>query len=412
MGAVGVAAASVPLGHWLTQAQRAPRRGPFGTLRPDPDGVLDLLEGFRYRVLTRAGERMSDGNRVPRRPDGMACFEGPGSTLILMRNHELPGGLRARLSAAGPAPREAYDPDALGGVTRVVLDASTLAVRSSNLVLAGTVMNCAGGPSPWGWLSCEESVDPGHGWVFLCDPQADRVREPVRIESYGRFRHEAAAIDPATNVAYLTEDRPGSCLYRFVPHDRERPFEGRLQAMRVRGREANTSRLPAGARVEIDWVDVHDAASPNDDLRLRARRDGAALIARGEGLCFAEGAVHACATAGGPIEAGQILRIRDGRDGGTLEVVACSTDRDVLDMPDNVTVSPAGTLFFTEDGMGDNYVRAIGADGLVFDLARNALSSSEMCGVCFSPDGGTLFVNIQEDGLTLAISGPFDRLRA
>ncbi|HEX4352916.1 MAG TPA: alkaline phosphatase PhoX, partial [Polyangiales bacterium] len=48
-------------------------------------------------------------------------------------------------------------------------------------------------------------------------------------------------------------------------------------------------------------------------------------------------------------------------------------------------------------------------NGEIVDFARNATSLSEFTGPCFSPDGGTMFVNIQHDGLTLAIRGPFDR---
>ena len=36
----------------------------------------------------------------------------------------------------------------------------------------------------------------------------------------------------------------------------------------------------------------------------------------------------------------------------------------------------------------------------------------EFCGACFSPDGTTLFVNIQRPGLTLAITGPWGNLRS
>ena len=37
------------------------------------------------------------------------------------------------------------------------------------------------------------------------------------------------------------------------------------------------------------------------------------------------------------------------------------------------------------------------------------MNQSELAGVCFSPDGSTLFVNIQHDpGLTLAITGPWN----
>ena len=42
-----------------------------GELVRDPKGVLDLPEGFGYRVLQRTGDAMSDGYRVPGRPDAI-----------------------------------------------------------------------------------------------------------------------------------------------------------------------------------------------------------------------------------------------------------------------------------------------------------------------------------------------------
>lgn len=412
--ATGVAAAGLPLGAWLrsgsaSSPQSLARVGRFGAIRPDPNGILDLLEGFSYRIVERAGDRMSDGHPVPGRPDGMACFAGEDGTLVLMRNHELPGGLRGRFAGLPSTPL-AYDGTAAGGVTRVVLDARTLARRSSNRVLAGTSTNCAGGASPWGWLSCEESVEPEHGYVFLCDPSADTLREPVRLEALGRFRHEAAAVDPARGAIYLSEDQHDSAFYRFVPHDPSRPFEGRLQALRVRGRQGVETRAwTAGQRVEIDWVDL-PSATPDGELRHHARALGAAQFRRGEGLTIAGGDVYLCASAGGPLEAGQIFKLRDERDGGELEVFACSTDRAIMDMPDNVAPAPAGGIVFVEDGPQHDFVRGVSADGELFDLARNATGEGELAGVCFAPDGRAMFVNLQDPGLTLAVTGPFDRL--
>src|SRR5690606_15029643 len=83
------------------------------------------------------------------------------------------------------------------------------------------------------------------------------------------------------------------------------------------------------------------------------------------------------------------------------------TGRDVPDGPDNITAGPAGSLMVAEDGAGAQHLVAVSAGGRKAVFARNALSGSELTGVCFSPDGRTLFVNIQGDGLTLAISGPF-----
>ncbi|MCB9594272.1 MAG: DUF839 domain-containing protein [Sandaracinaceae bacterium] len=413
MGAGGAAALSVPIGVWLARGgePRVPV-GPFGALRPDPHRVFDLLEGFSYQVIDRVGRAMTDGFRVPPRPDGMACFDGPDGAIVLVRNHEMPAGIGAR-AMGRPWPRVAYDPDAGGAVTRVVLDAETLEVRSKNLILAGTAQNCSGGPSPWGWLSCEEDArDVTHGFVFLCDPTATEARAPVRIDGYGRVKHEAAAIDPETNACYLTEDQVDSCFYRFVPHDPASPFEGRLQAMRIHGRRAeDTSTLRTGERREIEWVDLANPTPLEDDLRYTAQGQGAAIVKRGEGVCHANGAVHVVSTTGGPIEAGQIFKLEDGPDGGTLEVIGASTDRGVMDMPDNITASPDGMIYFVEDGEGHDLLRCVRADGTVVAVGRNASSAGEIAGVCFSPDGGTIFVNLQEEGLTLAIRGPFHELR-
>ena len=54
----------------------------------DPKGQFDLPEGFDYTIISRRGEQMTDGFRVPGQHDGMAAFPGSGDEVILMRNHE------------------------------------------------------------------------------------------------------------------------------------------------------------------------------------------------------------------------------------------------------------------------------------------------------------------------------------
>lgn len=402
-GLVALAAAPLPF-----LFRRGRRVEPDPLLR-DPAGLLDLPQGFSYQVVDRAFQPMSDGFRVPGRPDGMACFEGPNDTLILMRNHEL--DTQPSQAAYTSAPSEAYDPRAFGGVTRVVLDKRSRARISSNLVLTGTMRNCAGGPSPWGWLTCEESVVSGHGYVFRCRTDADRVAKPDRIVAYGRFNHEAACIDPKTMAAYLTEDRGDGCLYRFMPRDPKSPFEGRLQALAVvdaPGLDTGAALAP-GEKRPIRWIDVPEPDPKDDSVRLQARERGAAVVRRGEGICFDRGAVYVCATSGGKAGSGQVLRVIDGAR-PTIENVAESPGSDVLDMPDNVVVHPHGEVYMAEDGPGEQYVRGLTPDGKIFDVARNAKSRGEFAGVCFSPDGRTLFLNLQGDGITVAISGPFAEL--
>jgi len=407
--AAGAAAVASPLAFLFRREARADG----GPLSSDPARVLDLAPGFRYKILQRVFEPMSDGFKVPGRPDGMACFPGANGTLRLMRNHELDRGFwEAGYDAAPP---ESFDARAGGGVTRVVLDEKNLDVVSSNRVLAGTLRNCGGGESPWGWLSCEESVESGHGYVFRCRTDAAHLSAPEPIPAYGRFRHEAACVDPRTLTAFLTEDQRDGCLYRYSPADRNRPHtSGKLQALRVPGvPHFDTSRdLDHGIELEVDWTDISNPDPKDDSVRRQASGGGAAKFCRGEGIFFKDGVVYVCCTAGGRQGLGQVFKLTLGVGAAPdrLTLFAESPGPSVLDMPDNICVTPWGDVLLAEDGGGQQYLRGITPNGRIYDLAKNAKSSGEFAGVCCSPRGDALFVNMQADGLTLAIMGPFAEL--
>ncbi len=418
LAAGSAATLSTGLALWYRVYGKGPKElSPDSLLQRDPKRVLDLPKGFSYRVLSRVGEPMDDGYRVPGRPDAMACFPLSGGNYALMRNHELDPSL-ASLSAypAGKQPpAEAYDPRNFGGVSRVVLNAKGQKV-SQNLVLTGTARNCAGGISPWGFLTCEENVDTGHGYVFLCAPKAESVRPPQKVQAYGRFLHEAVAIDPSTHAAYLTEDRKDGCLYRFVPDDREAPFgPGKFQALALKGQKRFNfgAEQRDGASFEVEWVDVPNQANEGkDDLRYRAQERGAAIFCRGEGIWALEDGIAFTCTEGGPISAGQIYHLSPTTAGGTLSLLAQSRDDGVLDMPDNLTLTPWGDLLVCEDNHRDVFLRLVTRTGKVIPFAHNAMSRSEFAGACFSPNGRVLFVNIQEAGLTLAVEGDWGSLRS
>ncbi len=418
LAAGSAATLSTGLALWYRVYGKGPKElGPNSTLVRDPKRVLDLPKGFSYRVISRVGEPMDDGYRVPGLPDAMACFPLVNGSYALMRNHELDPSL-ASLSpypAGTTPPEEAYDPRCFGGVSRVVLDAKGHKL-SQNLVLTGTARNCAGGVSPWGFLSCEENVDPGHGYVFLCAPKAEAVRPPQKVPAYGRFLHEAVAIDLETHAAYLTEDRKDGCLYRFVPNDRDAPFgAGRFQALTVRDKSRVNlgAEQKDGATFEVRWIDVPNQANEGkDDLRYRAQALGAAIFNRGEGIWALEDGFAFTCTEGGPISAGQIYHLAPTTTGGTLRLLAQSRDQNVLDMPDNLTLTPWGDLLVCEDNHRDVYLRLVTRTGKVIPFAHNALSRSEFAGVCFSPNGRVLFVNIQQAGLTLAVEGDWASLRS
>jgi hypothetical protein len=86
-----------------------------------------------------------------------------------------------------------------------------------------------------------------------------------------------------------------------------------------------------------------------------------------------------------------------------------------FDGPDNVTVTPWGTLVLAEDGVGASHVLSSVPGGSTYAIARNQLNIgtaaapeySEFTGPTFSADGKVLFVNIQTPGITLAITGPW-----
>ena len=98
--------------------------------------------------------------------------------------------------------------------------------------------------------------------------------------------------------------------------------------------------------------------------------------------------------------------------GQTLTLVFESPGEATLDLPDNITVSPRGSLVLCEDGGGVNYIRGLTLNGRIFDFARNAVAGfegNEFAGACFAQRGRTLYVNIQTPEITFAIWRPWAR---
>lgn len=47
----------------------------YGPLKKDPAGILNLPEGFSYKILSKKGDKMSDGLYLPGLADGMGAFQ-------------------------------------------------------------------------------------------------------------------------------------------------------------------------------------------------------------------------------------------------------------------------------------------------------------------------------------------------
>ncbi|MGY8686286.1 MAG: alkaline phosphatase PhoX, partial [Verrucomicrobiales bacterium] len=96
---------------------------------------------------------------------------------------------------------------------------------------------------------------------------------------------------------------------------------------------------------------------------------------------------------------------------GTLTLYLEPNNTNLLEYGDNLTVAPWGDVVLSEDGANEQFLRGVTPNGEIYTLARSSYEgNSELCGVCFAPNHGTLFVNIQNPGITLAITGPWDDL--
>jgi len=399
----------------------------YGALVSDPAGLLDLPQGFSYRILSALGETMADGHKVPDRADGMGCFDLGNGKLALVRNHELGETHDAGGALAHGFGRNAQGAVYAGGTTTLVLDARTLELERQFRSLGGTIRNCAGGITPWGsWLTCEESmfsraedVKTGHGWVFEVPATATRLVEAVPLKAMGRFNHEAACVDPRTGIVYLTEDMEDSLFYRFIPNVPGKLAQGgKLQALALAdgirdSRNKGGVMMNVGAWHQARWIDLNDVESPADDLRKRGAADGALVVARGEGIWMGEGEMYFTATSGGTANLGQIFRLRPGTRGRSdaFELFFESTSADQFNYGDNLCVAPNGHLVVCEDQYGDNvanYVRGITPEGRPYAIGFSR-SGTETAGACFSPDGRTLFLNLYSPARTLAITGPWLR---
>ncbi|QNP69563.1 DUF839 domain-containing protein [Streptomyces roseirectus] len=411
----------------------------YGPLIPDPKGLLDLPEGFCYRVLSREGDPLRSGEgTVPSNHDGMTALPGRGGRVHLVRNHE------NRPTAEHPVPTVeglTYDPEGKGGCTALTLDARG-DVLTERVAIAGTAVNCAGGPTPWGtWLTCEETEDKAgtsgytkdHGYIFEVDPADPHRTGAVPLTAMGRFPHEAIAIDPRNGVVYETEDafdKPFGLFYRFLP---AKPLGGlgslraggRLQAMRVPGVDDLSTIQETGASFDrVEWVDVPDPVASTTSTRLQDY--GPKGITRSQKLegcywggrsvyfvsSFARTSQGSAAT-----HFGQIWRYDPDRRRLTL-VVVFGPDTDIQlpgESPDNICLAPSGGLMVCEDGNGAQHVYGVTRQGEVYAMARGRQNIGtpetpewgEFAGVTFSPDRRTMYLNCYTPGTTFAVTGPW-----
>jgi secreted PhoX family phosphatase len=410
--------------------------------------------------------------KTPERPDGTSTVEHRGR-LRLIQNHEgSPGAEFPVPLVTGTV----YDRGALGGGCTVIETTRNGHRLSEWVGLSGTYSNCAGGPTPWGsWLTCEETeakagtgtLEKDHGYVFEVFAGGPDEQSPLPITAWGRAAHEAVVIEPSRTRAYLTEDASGptGLLYRWTAQPGYRlrahiaqslkPNDGTLQALAVLTNDgsvlpdlAYVTAAQIGRPFATKWVTVPDRHATTTSLR---KQFAAGQVTRSKKLEGAWGdlsgmyfvASFAFAAADLPANAtkhdGQLWYYDYADETLTLKAyfpynevlhaetpgweTALGASLDLaFDGPDGCHVSPHGGLILTEDGNTANHVLSwnpqTGAQAIARNLIvleQNSLGGnvySEMTGPNFSPDGTTLFANVQEPGHVFAIRGPWGKYLA
>ena len=348
------------------------RIGPLG--EPDANG-LRLPPGFTARIVARTGVEVFPGGYTWHGwPDGGACFPLPDGGWIYVSNCELP---------------------VIGGVGALRFDPSGTLVDAYP-ILEGTNINCAGGPTPWGtWLSCEE-IDRGR--VFECDPRGEA--EAIERPALGRFKHEAAAVDPVHGAVYLSEDESDGRFYRFVAAGRD--SDGRLVLD-----DGVLEVAIVAADGLVTWVPVPDPLAEGD-VRTRHQVADATVFRGGEGIWWHEGVVYLATKGDDRIWAYDT-------DAGRIAVLydrSLSSDPQPLKGVDNVTVSACGDVLVAEDG-GFMRVMAVLPSGELRPIVQiEGQEESEITGPAFDPSGTRLYFSSQRaegfmGGITYEITGPF-----
>ncbi|MFK7913469.1 MAG: alkaline phosphatase PhoX [Pseudomonadales bacterium] len=312
-----------------------------------------------------------------------------------------------------------------------------------------------------------------HGYMYEVDSRwgPGEAPTPQPITQAGRFTHEGAVMDRSGYV-YMTQDDffGPSGLYRYCPPNnarRDKRVEdgGILQMLKVVGIDKAElfSHQEPGARYNVEWVNIPDPdpamppgtpfINPAGDDALgmvssQGFEQGAAQFSRLEGIRRRGNQLFFSSTQGGQGREGasstfgpgfgQIWKLNLRRM--VLKLVfeapgVADPDQPVgpgnlpsLSLPDNIAISPRGGLVMCEDGTIDrpdrgfviphNFMRGLSQDGELFDFAENVIGAGEFTGATFSPDGQSMFFNVQttvEDGVivdvgrTYEVRGPFHR---
>lgn len=387
-GAVGLATAAGWISPKLANAAMG-GADDFGPLQPADANGLMLPAGFTSRVVATTGTTVGGTSHTwHAAPDGGATFATVDGGWIYVSNSELDTG-------AGGV-----------GAIRFAADGT---ITHSYSILSGTTRNCAGGPTPWDtWLSCEEFEG---GRVYECDPYAPGSQGTL-MPALGTFEHEAVAIDPVGQHAYLTEDRPDGLLYRMTPTTYPDLSSGTMEVAEILDPQAQGP-IQQGEVRPLAWhaiVEPNPAgggiASPSHlpvaERATRYQAPSATGFDGGEGCWIHERNVF-FSTKGDH----RVWRIDAASNEIELVYELASSSMPELEDPDNVFAGPNGDVYVAEDA-GNLQIVALTPSGNVVPVMQlTGVTGTEITGPALDPSGTRLYFSSQRNpGRTYEVTGP------